>query len=54
LGYLRSKVEKPLFELLTPGERSAAMFVQDQGQGIEQEKIPIGQAHLILRATLCH
>ena len=48
-----AKLKKPSFELLTPNERSAAMFAQDQGQGIEQEKIPIGHAHQILRAALC-
>lgn len=44
-----AKLKKPHFDLLTPYERQAAAFVQDHGQGIEQEKIPIDQALKILR-----
>lgn len=43
-----AKLKKTHFDLLTPNERTAAAFVQDHGQGIEQEKIPTGHAHRIL------
>lgn len=42
-------LKKPHFGLLTPSERSAATFVQELGQGIEQEKFPTDYTHEVLR-----
>lgn len=47
------RLKHPVFDLLKPQERAAANIVQQDGSGIEQEKLPPAYAHEHLLRSLC-